>query len=75
MNVNICRAPCRLAGKAIDVPELHGVGLLVCDVVDPERELPAAPEPVANIAVPLAIAGSANGTVRGQGIGTDIAVL
>src|SRR5260370_41864766 len=75
MNVNVGRTPCRLAGKAIDIPKLRGVGPLVRDVVDPERELPAAPEPVANIAVPLAIAGSANGSVRGEGIGTEIAVL
>src|SRR5260370_21837174 len=75
MNVNVGRTPCRLAGKAIDIPKLRGVGPLVRDVVDPERELPAVPEPVANIAVPLAIAGSANGAVRGQGIGAEIAVL
>src|SRR5260370_12534847 len=75
MNVNVGRTPCRLAGKAIDIPKLRGVGPLVRDVVDPERELPAVPEPVANIAVPVAIAGSANGAVRGQGIGAEIAVL
>ena len=61
----------RLAGKAIDVPKLRSVGPLVCDVVDPQRELPAPLEPAANIAVPLAIAGSANRAVRGQGIGTS----
>src|SRR5258707_12326614 len=75
MNVNVGRTPCRLAGKAIDIPKLRGVGPLVRDVVDPERELPAVPEAVAKIAVPLAIAGSANGAVRGQGIGAEIAVL
>src|SRR5882672_2378610 len=74
MKVNVRHAR-RFAGKAIDIPKLHGVGLLVRDVVDAERELPAVLERVANIAIPLAVAGTANGAVRGQRIGAEIAVL
>jgi len=56
MDVKIRYAIGRFAGQAVNIPVLHGIGLLVQKVIDPQARAPAVGESVVQIGVPFPIA-------------------
>jgi hypothetical protein len=64
MNVYIRYPSGRLARKAIDVPKLRRIRLLVGEIVDTDPSAPTVTDVVVSIATPFAIAVSLNRVVR-----------